>query len=114
MMPAFSSPALTSTRPKFAVAPFFSVGNPLRSGRVFLYEQCSDHITEKIPSSVSVGSRPRCPRTCSYSSGSSPCFLTRAGVIGWLRSGSGFGGRAAGFMRTFGPSPETSRKARPS
>ena len=36
MIPAFSSPALTRTRPKFSVAPRFSVGKPFRSGRVFL------------------------------------------------------------------------------
>ena len=36
MMPAFSSPAFTSTLPKCSVAPRFSVGNPFRSGLVFL------------------------------------------------------------------------------
>jgi hypothetical protein len=36
MIPAFSSPARTRTRPKPAVGPRFSVGNPFRSGLVFL------------------------------------------------------------------------------
>ena len=50
-----------------------------------------------MPSSVRVGSRPRCPRTSSYSAGSSPCFFTNSGVIGWLRIGSGLGGQRAGM-----------------
>ena len=36
-----------------------SVGNFFSSFREFLYEQCSLHMTEKIPSSVKFGSRPR-------------------------------------------------------
>ena len=36
MIPAFSSPAFTSTRPNCGVAPCFSVGKPFSSGRVFL------------------------------------------------------------------------------
>ena len=41
MTPAFSSPALTSTRGP-------SVGNFFSSSLEFLYEQCSLHMTEKI------------------------------------------------------------------
>jgi hypothetical protein len=50
--PAFSSPAFTRM-----FAPV--VGNFFSSRREFLYEQCSLHITEKMPSSVKFGSRPR-------------------------------------------------------
>src|SRR5208282_5183584 len=66
MMPAFS-PGPCSTR-------LLRVGSRLRCTREDLYEQCSLHITLKMPSSVSVGSRP--PRSClifSYSSGVRPC-----------------------------------------
>src|SRR3954470_4351025 len=73
MTPAFSSPALTST-------PGPVVGNLRSSLREFLYEQCSLHMTEKIPSSVKFGSRPRILRMRSYSSGVMPCLATRAGV----------------------------------
>src|SRR5579862_101582 len=61
MTPAFSSPALTRTR-----CP--SVGNFFNSGREFLYEQCSLHMTEKMPVSVWLGSRPRICRMRSNSS----------------------------------------------
>src|SRR3954447_25135184 len=74
MTPAFSSPAFTST-------PGPVVGNFRNSLREFLYEQCSLHITEKIPSSVKFGSRPRTTRMRWYSSGVMPCFEIRAGVI---------------------------------
>src|SRR5579872_2732651 len=66
MMPAFS-PGPCSTR-------LLRVGRRLRCTREDLYEQCSLHITLKMPSSVMVGSRP--PRSClifSYSSGVRPC-----------------------------------------
>src|SRR4030095_728533 len=67
--PAFSSPALTKM-----FGPV--VGNFLSSFLEFLYEQCSLHITEKIPSSVKFGSRPRILLICSNSSGVRPCCLT--------------------------------------
>ena len=41
-----------------------SIGSIFRCLREDLYEQCSDHITEKTPSSVKVGVR---PRSCSMS-----------------------------------------------
>src|SRR5579864_4873042 len=66
MMPAFS-PGPCSTR-------LLRVGNRFKCTREDLYEQCSLHITLKMPSSVSVGSRP--PSSClifSYSSGVRPC-----------------------------------------
>src|SRR6516164_8900632 len=46
-----------------------------------LYEQCSFHIAEKIPSSVKLGTRPISFRMRSYSSGLSPWAATSSGVI---------------------------------
>src|SRR6202030_2659943 len=72
MMPAFS-PGPCSTR-------LLRVGRRFRCTRDDLYEQCSLHITLKMPSSVIVGSR--CPRSClifSYSSGVRPCCLLVSG-----------------------------------
>src|SRR5437867_2190113 len=74
MIPAFSSPAPTRMRRDL-------VGKVLSSGRLFLYEQCSLHITEKIPNSVYVGSRPRIAFTRSNSSGVRLCFCTNSAVI---------------------------------
>src|SRR5215216_6603311 len=71
--PAFSSPALTRM-----FAPV--VGNFFSSFLEFLYEQCSLHITEKIPSSVKFGSRPRIFLIRSNSSGLRPCCSTNSGV----------------------------------
>src|SRR5205085_10033472 len=73
--PAFSSPALTRI-----LAPV--VGNFFSSFLEFLYEQCSLHITEKMPSSVKFGSRPRICLMRSNSSGVRPCFSTSSGVTG--------------------------------
>src|SRR5437899_1354028 len=56
------------------------VGNFRSSFREFLYEQCSLHITEKTPSSVKLGSRPRIFLMRSNSSGVSPCSATSSGV----------------------------------
>src|SRR5205814_9714774 len=71
--PAFSSPALTIM---FRAV----VGNFFSSRREFLYEQCSLHITEKIPSSVKFGSRPSILLMRSNSSGVRPCCWTSSGV----------------------------------
>src|SRR5947199_4654044 len=71
--PAFSSPALTRM-----LGPV--VGNFFNSFREFLYEQCSLHITEKIPSSVKLGSRSRIFLMRSNSSGVRPCCATTSGV----------------------------------
>src|SRR5882672_5083970 len=56
------------------------VGNFLSSFLEFLYEQCSLHITEKIPSSVKFGSRPRIFLIRSNSFGVRPCCLMSSGV----------------------------------
>src|SRR5436190_21912897 len=74
MMPAFSPGPCTTS--------LLRVGNLLRCTREDLYEQCSLHITLKMPSSVRVGSRP--PSSClifSYSSGVRPCSRMSSGVI---------------------------------
>src|ERR1041385_5206385 len=64
------------------------VGNFFSSRREFLYEQCSLHMTEKIPSSVKFGSRPRIFLIRSNSSGVRPCFATNSGVTFGLVVGS--------------------------
>src|SRR4029077_19210286 len=56
------------------------VGNFFSSFLEFLYEQCSLHMTEKIPSSVKFGSRPRIFLMRSNSSGVRPCSATSSGV----------------------------------
>src|SRR5947207_3790228 len=74
-----------SITPAFSPGPWIThgalVGNPRRWMRDDLYEQCSFHIAEKMPSSVKVGSRPISFRMRSYSSGLSPWAATSSGVI---------------------------------
>src|SRR5262249_19074146 len=74
-----------SITPAFSPGPWITqgalVGSPRRWMREDLYEQCSFHIGEKIPSSVKVGSRPISFRMRSYSSGLSPWAATSSGVI---------------------------------
>src|ERR1700754_2551060 len=61
------------------------VGRPRKWMRDDLYEQCSFHIAEKMPSSVKLGTRPISFKMRSYSSGLRPCEATSSGVIwGWL------------------------------
>src|SRR2546429_2135443 len=74
MIPAFS-PGPWSTS-------LLRVGSRFRCTREDLYEQCSLHITLKMPSSVRVGSRP--PSSClifSNSSGVRPCSRIISGVM---------------------------------
>src|SRR5262247_2697006 len=47
-----------------------------------LYEQCSFHIAEKMPSSVKLGARPISLRSRSYSSDLRPWAATSSGVMG--------------------------------
>src|ERR1700752_2993276 len=74
-----------STTPAFSPGPWITRG-PL-VGSVFshflddLYEQCSFHIAEKMPSSVKVGARPISWRMRWYSSGLRPCSATSSGVM---------------------------------
>src|ERR1700758_1330835 len=73
-----------STTPAFSPGPcttnFPRVGSRFRCTLLDLYEQCSLHITEKIPSSVMLGSRPRICFTRAYSSEVSPCSAAISGV----------------------------------
>src|SRR5678816_3269552 len=56
-------PSPISTAPAFSPGPCTTrgpvVGSFFRCTLELLYEQCSDHITENIPSSVRLGSRPK-------------------------------------------------------
>src|SRR5436305_10278818 len=74
-----------SITPAFSPGPWIThgalVGNPRRWIREDLYEQCSFHIAEKMPSSVKVGTRPISFRIRAYSSGLRPWEATSSGVI---------------------------------
>src|SRR3977135_1482386 len=71
--------------PAFSPGPWITqgalVGRERRCSFEDLYEQCSFHIAEKMPSSVKVGGRPISLRMRSYSSGLRPWAATSAGVI---------------------------------
>src|ERR1051326_3898919 len=73
IMPAFSPGPCTTS--------LLRVGSRFRCTRDDLYEQCSLHITLKIPSSVSEGSRPSAALIFSYSSGVMPCSAMTSGVM---------------------------------
>src|SRR5665213_1003751 len=74
-----------------SITPAFSPGPQITRGPVVgsvfshfledLYEQCSFHIAEQMPSSVKLGTRPMRLLKRSYSSGFSPCAATISGVI---------------------------------
>src|SRR5712671_7279350 len=103
-----------SMTPAFSPGPWIThgalVGNPLRCSREDLYEQCSFHIAEKIPSSVKLGTRPISLRMRSYSSGFSPWLATSSGVI-W---GSFMGlllGRSEGREKAFYFAPGSDLRA---
>src|SRR5690606_16636408 len=91
-------PSPMSITPAFSPGPQITqgalVGSFLRWIRLDLYEQCSDHMTEKMPSSTRLGSRPMALRTCSYSPALRPCCSTMSGVICDMR------GPLAGAART--------------
>ncbi len=80
-----ASPSPMSITPAFSPGPWITqgalVGRPRRCLREDLYEQCSFHIAETMPSSVSVGSRPISATKRAYSSGARPCSATRSGVM---------------------------------
>src|ERR1700733_10258890 len=79
MMPAFSpGPCTTEPGPLVRVP---LVGSRFRCTRELLYEQCSDHITEKMPSSVRLGVRPIFCLIRAYSSAVMLCSFSSAGVI---------------------------------
>src|SRR5437660_4194724 len=74
-----------SITPAFSPGPWITHGALVGSVRrwIFedLYEQCSFHIAEKMPSSVSDGSRPTSSMIRWYSSGLRPCSATSFGEI---------------------------------
>src|SRR5512147_2300257 len=73
MIPAFSpGPCSTS---------LLRVGSFFRWRRELLYEQCSLHITLKMPSSVKVGSRPSNETILSYSDSLNWWEATTSGVM---------------------------------
>src|SRR5665213_122926 len=78
-------PSPMSTTPAFSPGPQMTRSPVMGSvfSQIFddLYEQCSFHIAEKMPSSVSVGSRPIRPRMRWYSSGLRPWAATTDGVM---------------------------------
>src|SRR3954462_5044911 len=82
---AAHQPSPTSTIPAFSPGGTMTrspvVGRRFRCTREDLYEQCSDHITEKTPNSTNVGSRPKSSLMRSYSSGLRLCAATTSGVI---------------------------------
>jgi hypothetical protein len=73
-----------SITPAFSPGPWITqgalVGSVLRWIFDDLYEQCSFHIAEKMPSSVNFGGRPISDFSRSYSSGLRPWAATSAGV----------------------------------
>src|SRR3954465_7694959 len=74
-----------SMTPAFSPGPWITqgalVGRPRKWMREDLYEQCSFHMAEKMPSSVKLGVRPIRPLLRSESSGLRPCAATSAGVM---------------------------------
>src|SRR5499427_9930622 len=79
-----ASPSPISTTPAFSPGPQITrgpvVGNVLSQIFDDLYEQCSLHITENMPSSVRLGARPRSLIARSNSSLVSPYSAARAAV----------------------------------
>src|SRR5215213_2102262 len=106
-------PSPMSITPAFSPGPWIThgalVGSPRRWMRDDLYEQCSFHIAEKIPSSVKLGTRPISLRMRSYSSGFRPWLATSSGVI-WGSFMGALIGRSRGcekaFYGAFLPCPE--------
>src|SRR6185437_5018910 len=78
-------PSPMSITPAFSPGPQIthgaSVGSFLRWMREDLYEQCSDHMTEKMPSSTRFGARPSRSSMIAYSCGERPCSATISEVI---------------------------------
>src|SRR5579885_1793850 len=79
-----ASPSPMSITPAFSPGPWITQGAAVGSLRKCtlddLYEQCSFHMAEKMPSSVSVGVRPIRSRMRRYSSGVRPCSAASSGV----------------------------------
>src|SRR5580704_5916870 len=79
-----ASPSPISTTPAFSPGPQMTrgpvVGNVLSQIFDDLYEQCSLHIAEKMPSSVRVGVRPRIVSARANSAAVSPISAASEGV----------------------------------
>src|SRR5882724_2830639 len=77
-----------------------------------LYEQCSFHIAEKMPSSVKVGVRPMSFLMRSYSSGLRPWAATSAGVTRGVLTGlCGLAGMSNGaFVLPFRRDPRAAER----
>src|ERR1043166_6589487 len=82
---AAPQPSPTSTTPAFSPGGTITrspvVGKRFKWIREDLYEQCSDHMTEKTPSSTRFGSRPSRSWMCLNSSGVRLCAVITSGVI---------------------------------
>src|SRR5260370_40848098 len=80
-----ASPSPMSTTPAFSPGPQITRGPVVGNvwSQIFddLYEQCSLHITENIPSPVIFGARPRIATTRSNSSTLSPNSAASSGVM---------------------------------
>src|SRR5215470_3192567 len=78
-----------SMTPAFSPGPWIThgalVGSVRRWMREDLYEQCSFHIAEKMPSSVKLGVRPISERMRAYSSGLRPWAAISSGVMSGAR-----------------------------
>jgi hypothetical protein len=81
---AATNPSPISTTPAFSPGPcttsFPRVGSRFKCTLLDLYEQCSLHITEKIPNSVIFGSRRKIFCIRAYSSAVTPCSAAISGV----------------------------------
>src|SRR3954451_22525059 len=79
-----ASPSPISTTPAFSPGPQITrgpvVGNVFSQTFDDLYEQCSLHIAEKMPSSVRFGVRPRMAQVRANSSALSPGSAAHSGV----------------------------------
>ena len=76
ILKTMACPSPMSTTPAFSPGPWMTswplVGSVRSHFLLDLYEQCSFHIAEKMPSSVYVGGRPISLRIFWYSSGLRP------------------------------------------
>src|SRR3954451_9633686 len=80
----------TASPSPISMIPAFSPGPQITRGPVVgkirsqtfedLYEQCSLHITEKMPSSVTFGVRPRIEQARANSTAESPCSAASSAV----------------------------------
>src|SRR5712691_8088371 len=88
-----ASPSPMSTAPAFSPGPWITCGPVVGSwrsqARELLYEQCSDHITPKTPSSSNVGARPRTSTTLAYSSAVRPWSAATSAVTADTLTGPG-------------------------